>query len=69
MKISTDKLYKTCNKYQFFTNGDIRQYEKLFERNKEGTSLKTLATIIWICSNGYSENEIFQILQKECDLK
>lgn len=69
MKISTDKLYRTCNKYQFFTNGDISQYYKLFERNKEGTSLQTLATIIWICSVGYTENEIFQILQKECDLK
>ncbi len=69
MKISTDKLYRICNKYQFFTNGDISQYDKLFERNKEGASLQTLATIIWICSNGYSENEILQILQKECDLK
>lgn len=69
MKISTDKLYRTCNKYQWFTSGSINQYEKLFERNKEGTSLQTLATIIWICSNGYSENEILQILQKECDLK
>lgn len=69
MKISTDKLYRTCNKYQFFTSGSINQYDKLFERNKEGASLQTLATIIWICSVGYTENEIFQILKKECDLK
>ena len=69
MKISTDKLYRTCNKYQWFTSGSINQYDKLFERNKEGASLQTLATIIWICSNGYSENEILQILKKECDLK
>mgnify|MGYP001044927291 FL=1 len=69
MKISTDKLYRICNKYQWFTSGDTRQYDLLFERNKEGTSLQTLATIIWICSIGYSENEILNILQKECDLK
>lgn len=69
MKITTDKLYRTCNKYQWFTSGSINQYNKLFERNKEGASLQTLATIIWICSVGYTENEIFQILQKECDLK
>ena len=69
MKITTDKLYYLCNKYQWFTSGSINQYNKLFERNKEGASLQTLATIIWICSVGYTENEIFQILQKECDLK
>ena len=69
MRISTDKLFRVCNKYQWFTSGDTRQYDLLFERNKEGTSLQTLATIIWIFSTGYTENEIFQILKKECDLK
>ncbi len=69
MRVSTDKLYRICNKYQWFTSGSINQYDKLFERNKDGTSLQTLATIIWICFNGYSENEILQILKKECDLK
>ncbi len=69
MKISTDKLYRICNNYQWFTSRSISQYDKLFERNKEGASLQTLATIIWICSVEYTENEILQILQKECDLK
>ncbi len=46
MKISTDKLYYLCNKYQWFTNGDNKQYRKLFERCKQGASLETLAIII-----------------------
>lgn len=67
MKISNDKLYTLCNKYQWFTSGDCKQYERLFERNKQGASLKTLATIIWICSVNYNEKEILEILKKEKD--
>ncbi len=68
MKISTNKLYSLSNKYQWFTNGDIRQYRLLFELNEQGASLEKLATIIWICSKGYTKNEILKTLQKECDL-
>ncbi len=67
MKISTDKLYYLCNKYQWFTGGDNKQYKKLFERNKQCASLETLATIIWICSEEYDEQTILGILKKECD--
>ncbi len=67
MKISTDKLYYLCNKYQWFTNGDNKQYRKLFDRNRQGTSLETLATIIWICSSDYDEQTILGILKKECE--
>jgi len=69
MKISTDKLYYLCNKYQWFTNGDNKQYRKLFERNKQGASLETLATIIWICSNDYEEQLILNILKRETDIQ
>ena len=68
MKISNEKLYYLCNKYQWFTNGDNKQYEMLFERNKQGASLQTLATIIWICSKDYDEQDILKILKQECDL-
>ena len=68
MKISTNKLYQLCNKYQWFTNGDCEQYNKLFERNKQGASLETLATIIWICSTNWEEQTILEILQKESDM-
>ena len=68
MKLSTNRLYNLCNKYQWFTNGDNVQYEKMFDRNSQGASLETLATIIWICSTGWSERDILKILQEEADL-
>lgn len=68
MKISNEKLYYLCNKYQWFTSGDNRQYELLFKLNKDGASLETLATIIWICSVGYDEQFILKILRQEADL-
>ncbi len=68
MKISIDQLYYLCNKYQWFTNGDCRQYELLFHECKSGASLERLATIIYVCSRGYYEQDIFKILQQEADL-
>ena len=68
MKLSTNRLYTLCNKYQWFTNGDNEQYGMMFERNKEGASLETLATIIWICSTGWNEQDILKILKEEADL-
>ena len=68
MKLSTNRLYTLCNKYQWFTNGDNVQYEKMFDRNSQGASLETLATIIWICSTGWDEQEILKILREETDL-
>ena len=68
MKISTEKLYRLCNKYQWFTGGDCSQYDKLFEKNnRQGASFETLATIIWLCSTNYEENQILEILKKECN--
>ncbi len=67
MKISAEKLYRLCNKYQWFTSGDCTQYEKLFEKNRQGASLETLATIIWLCSVRYEEKDILKILEKECE--
>lgn len=68
MKISNDKLYCLCNRHKWFTNGDCIQYRMFFERNKQGASLETLATIIWICSDGWDEQKILEILKQECDL-
>lgn len=67
MKISNDKLYQLCNKYQWFTCGSVKQYNLMFELNKCGAELETLATIIWICSTGYDEQFILKILKQECD--
>ena len=68
MKISTDKLYSLCNKYQWFMNGNCKQYELFFDRNEQGASLETLATIIWICSSNWTEQDILKILKQEADL-
>lgn len=65
MKISTEKLYYLCNKYQWFTNGDICQYEMLFDECRKGASLERLAFFIYICSIGYSEKEILETLKRE----
>jgi len=65
MKITTETLYRLCNKYQWFTNGDCTQYEKLFEKNRQGASIETLTTIIWLCSTSYEEKQILEILEKE----
>lgn len=67
MKISNEKLYYLCNKYQWFTSGDNRQYNLLFDLNKRSASLETLATITWIYSHGYDEHTILEMLKKECD--
>ncbi len=69
MKISIDKLYYLCNKYQWFTNGDRFQYDLLFDECKNGASLERLATIVYVCSRGYSEQDILKIFQKEADIK
>lgn len=68
MKISIDQLYYLCNKHQWFTNGDRFQYELLFHECKGGASLERLATIIYVCSGGYSEQDILKLLQEETDL-
>ncbi len=69
MKTSIEKLYYLCNKYQWFTNGDRFQYDLLFQECKSGASLERLATIIYVCSRGYAEQDILKSLQKEADIK
>ena len=68
--MTTEKLYNVCNRYQWFTCGSTKQYERLFELNKAGASLDKLATIIWICSDEmYSEEDILAALKYEDDEK
>ena len=45
-----ETLYNLCNKNQWFTAGTCKQYDKLFERNRQGAPISELSTIIWICS-------------------
>ena len=61
------KLAEICRRQQWFTNGDIEQYQRLFDKARAGASLETLALIIWICSSNATEEEILQILKKEVE--
>lgn len=67
-KLSRSKLYALCNKYQWFTYGDISQYERMFWKNDNGGTLEEIALIIWLCSQNATEAEILEILTKEQDL-
>lgn len=44
-------IYELCNKYQWFTCGSVRQYEKALTMAKGGVSITELARVIWICSD------------------
>ena len=68
MKISIEKLDYLCNKSQWYTNGDRFQYDLLFQECKNGASLERLALFVYVCSRGYSEQDILKILQKEADV-
>lgn len=48
--LSNQELYDLCNRYSFFTAGTNGQYEKLFDANRTGASLRDLAIMIWLCS-------------------
>ena len=57
---SNEELRLLCIKKKWFTNGSIRQYEKLFELNSNGATIAKLATAIWICSDDSIEyDDIF----------
>ena len=72
MKLTTMDVYGLCNKYQWFTSGTNRQYEKMFDYVNDAEisasstdKLRKLATMIWICSNDFSEEEIYDALYKK----
>ena len=44
-------IYELCNKYQWFTCGSVRQYEKALTMAKGGVPITELARVIWICSD------------------
>ena len=49
--LTRDRLYKLCNKYQWFTHGSNQQYSDLFEMLEHDFSTHDLAMVIWICSD------------------
>lgn len=67
-RLSHSKLYSLCNKNQWFTSGSNLQYERMFWKNDNGSTLEEIALIIWLCSKNVTEAEILEILTKEQDL-
>lgn len=72
MKLTTMDVYGLCNKHQWFTCGSVNQYEKMFDYVRDNEifasstdKISKLATMIWICSNGFSEEEIYNALYKK----
>lgn len=51
-------IYELCNKYQWFTCGSVRQYEKALTMAKGGVPITELARVIWICSDDAGKDEI-----------
>lgn len=56
---------EVCIKYDLFTNGDCKQYEKFFEMVEDGDSFNDLMLVVWICSNRETLQEVKDIFYKE----
>lgn len=50
---TTDAIYAMCNEHSLFTGGDIKQYERMFDRARQldKNTIHDVAVIIWICSD------------------
>ena len=49
--LSYTRLYKLCNRYDWFTEGDVTQYNDMFEMRDKGATTHDLAVMIWMCSD------------------
>ncbi len=48
---TNEELRKLCIKNDWFTQGSIKQYDKLFYANENCCPIEEIATIIWLCSD------------------
>lgn len=60
--MSTMQIRELCIKNDWFTCGDNSQYERLFERVRAKAAIEEIATIIWICSENVTKEEILNKL-------
>lgn len=62
----TGSLRNLCIANDWFTDGSIEQYEKLFYANEMRCTIEEIATIIWLCSNdNWCRRDILSILTDE----
>lgn len=62
-RLRTEELWSLCNRKKWFESGTTRQYNALFDMNKNGVPLHDLAVVIWICSSPCDANSIENIEQ------
>lgn len=63
---SKNKMYDCCIRHNFFTRGSSDQYQKMFDMvDDPNVSIVEIAAVVWICSDGYTRDEILNILRKE----
>lgn len=62
--IEFDDLRTLCIQNDWFTHGDNDQYERMFKMAQDGEhTIHEIALVIWICSDGYSVEEIEGVLE------
>ena len=47
----TETLRMACIRNDWFEEGTVSQYNKMFFANAHGCPIKEIATIIWLCSD------------------
>lgn len=72
MELNARDIYQLCNQKQWFTCGTVRQYDMMFDFVREANicasdteKIQKLATMIWICSDDKSEEEIFNAIYEK----
>lgn len=59
------KLRELCIEKKWFHSGSNEQYEKMFDVSTgQGYTLRDLAVIIWVCSEGFSLKQIYDDLNE-----
>ncbi len=59
-------MYDCCVRHNFFTRGSNDQYQDMFDMvDDPNVSIVELASVVWICSEGYTRDEVLNILRKE----
>lgn len=62
IKKKVSEVRSLCIKNDWFTCGSNSQYERMFKKVREGADVEEVATIIWICSENVTKEEIINQL-------
>lgn len=60
-----EEVREVCIDYRLFTNGDCKQYDRLYEMLVDGDSFNDLMLVVWLCSDRESIQEVKEIFRKE----